>query len=259
MNPTALITGASRGIGKGIATLLAKNGFEIIAIAKDIKRLESLKIEIENEYHSPCHTFSLDISNLEAQEEWFTNNQELLSRVNLLVNNAGIAPEKRMDLLETTPQSYDKVMNTNLKGPFFLTQKISNLMIRNSNQSKSPRFSKRIVFITSISAIAGSVNRGEYCISKAGLSMVAKLFAIRLAEFGIPVFEVRPGIIETDMTAGVKEKYDDLIYNKNLLLQKRWGTPDDVAKCVFAIAEGYFDYGTGNIFEINGGFGVARL
>ncbi|MCX8063950.1 MAG: 3-ketoacyl-ACP reductase [Candidatus Hydrogenedentes bacterium] len=259
MNPTALITGASRGIGKGIATLLAQHGFDIIAVARDPEKLKYLKSDIEEKYQVKCDIFTLDISDLKAQEVWFTNNLNTLSQINLLVNNAGIAPEKRTDLLDTTPESYDKIMNTNLKGPFFLTQKIASLMIKNTNQTNSPRFSKRIIFVTSISAVTASINRGEYCISKAGLSMTAKLYATKLAEFQIPVFEIRPGIISTDMTASVKEKYDDLIFNKNLLLQKRWGTPIDVAKCVLAIAEGYFDYATGNIFEINGGFSISRL
>lgn len=259
MKPVALITGASRGIGKGISLLLAQRGFEIIAIARNLDNLKLLKNEIETNLNGTCHIHSLDIGNLEAQEEWWNKNHNKLPPINLLVNNAGIAPEKRVDLLDTTPDSYDKVMNTNLRGPYFFTQKIAKSMLTQKNDLENPLYKRRLIFITSISAMTASINRGEYCISKAGLSMVAKLYSVRLAEFNIPVFEIRPGIIATDMTAGVKEKYDDLIFNKNLLLQKRWGTPADIAKCVLAIAEGYFDYSTGSVFEINGGFTVSRL
>ncbi len=259
MNPVALITGASRGIGRGIAESLAQKGFEIVAIARDIQNLQVLKDEVEKNFHVRCHIYSLDIGDLEAQEIWWRENSEKIPQINLLVNNAGIAPEKRLDLLETTPQSYDKVMETNLRGPFFFTQKIVKSMLANQGSPETILHKRRLIFITSISANTASINRGEYCISKAGLSMVAKLYAVRLAEFDIPVFEIRPGIIATDMTAGVKEKYDDLIFNKNLLLQRRWGTPEDIGKCVVAIAEGAFDYATGAIFEINGGFSVSRL
>lgn len=256
---TALITGASRGIGKGISLALAEKGFNIIAIARDIERLNLFKEELESTYSIRCFPFSLDISDLQAQHEWFSQNLPQLPKIDLLVNNAGIPPEKRMDILECTPESFDKVMGTNLRGQLFFTQKIAkNMIVNKTEKSISDSYFPRIVFITSISAETASPSRVEYCISKAGLSMVAKTFAVRLAEWNIPVFEIRPGIILTDMTASVKSKYDDLI-QKGLLLQKRWGTPEDVAKCVVAIADGLFDYATGSIFEISGGFSILRL
>ncbi len=257
-NFTALITGASRGIGKGIAIALAQKSYNIIALAKKPEGLRLLKEELENNYHVKCFPFSLDIGNLNAQEDWFANLFPTLPEIDILVNNAGIAPEKRADILECSVESYDKVLDTNLKGVFFFTQKIAQRMISTIQANIKKDYKPRIVFITSISAVTASPNRAEYCISKAGLSMVSQLYAVRLAEYNIPVFEVRPGIILTDMTEPVRLKYDALI-KEGLLLQKRWGTPEDVATCVASIADGCFDYATGSVFEISGGFSVLRL
>ncbi len=257
-NLTALITGGSKGIGKGIATALAQQGYNIVAIARNYEGLQKLKEEIETHSNVVCYPFSLDIGNLEEQKRWFSNEFLKLPEIDLLVNNAGIAPERRADILECSIESYDKLLNTNLRGPFFFTQKIAQRMIDTLTKNTKKDYKPRIVFITSISAVTASLNRAEYCISKAGLSMAAQLYAVRLAEYDIPVFEIRPGIVMTDMTEPVRAKYDELI-RQGVLLQKRWGIPEDIAKCVKAIADGLFDYATGSIFEINGGFSVPRL
>ena len=177
-------------------------------------------------------------------------------RLDLLVNNAGIAPRQRQDLLEMREESYDEVLAVNLKGPFFLTQQVARTMIDllGSGVIENPR----IINIGSISAYASSPNRGEYCLSKAGISMITALFADRLAESGIGVYEIRPGVIATDMTDAVKEKYDHLIANGLTPIQ-RWGQPEDVAKAVVAIAEGAFPFSTGEIFNVDGGFHLRRL
>lgn len=176
--------------------------------------------------------------------------------VNLLVNNAGVAPKVRADLLETSEVSYDHVVDTNLKGAFFLTQAIARRMV--ASKSEDPLFTASIINVTSISATVVSVNRGEYCISKAGLSMVSQLFASRLGAHGIPVYEVRPGVIRSDMTAGVAEKYDDLI-KSGLFVQPRWGMPDDVGKAVASLARGDLPYSTGQIIIVDGGVTIPRI
>ncbi|MGC8737896.1 MAG: 3-ketoacyl-ACP reductase [Candidatus Hydrogenedens sp.] len=255
---TALVTGASRGIGKGIVLTLAKQGYNIIAIARNPEGLRLLQKEIEENYHVKCFPFSLDIGDLNEQELWFSNHFPTLPEIDILVNNAGIAPDRRSDILECSIESYEKVLNTNLKGVFFFTQKIAQRMVTFIQKGIKEGYKPRIIFITSISAITASPNRAEYCISKAGLSMASQLYAVRLAEYNIPVFEIRPGIIMTDMTEPVRSKYDTLI-ERGLLLQKRWGKPEDVANCVKSIAEGNFDYATGSIFEISGGFSILRL
>ncbi len=177
-------------------------------------------------------------------------------RLDLLVNNAGMAPRQRMDLLQTTETSYDEVMGVNLKGPFFLTQHIANVMIEELQQGtiKQPM----IINIGSMSAYTASVNRGEYCISKAGLGMMTALFADRLAEYGILVYEVRPGVINTDMTSGVKQRYDTLIAG-GLTPLKRWGETDDVAQAVLALVQGYLPFSTGEVINVDGGFHLRRL
>jgi NAD(P)-dependent dehydrogenase (short-subunit alcohol dehydrogenase family) len=177
-------------------------------------------------------------------------------RLNVLVNNAGIAPPERNDILKASENSFDKVISTNLKGTYFLTQAVANWMVEQKSADKY--FEGSIVNVTSISSTLASTNRGEYCISKAGLSMASQLFAVRLAEYDIPVFEVRPGIIDTDMTSGVKEKYDKLI-NEGLTLQKRWGLPDDVGKAVAALASRSFPYSTGQVIMVDGGLTIPRL
>jgi NAD(P)-dependent dehydrogenase (short-subunit alcohol dehydrogenase family) len=197
-----------------------------------------------------------DISTTEDRTRLFQEAVAAFGRLDVLVNNAGVAPLQRLDILETTEESFERLMRINLQGPFFLTQAVANQMIRQVKQGTE--YAPSIIFITSISSNTASPSRAEYCVSKSGLSMTAQNFAVRLAEFGINVYDVRPGIIATDMTAAVTEKYDKLI-EEGLLLQKRWGTPEDVGKAVVALAEGYFEYATGAAIEVGGGFGVMRL
>jgi NAD(P)-dependent dehydrogenase (short-subunit alcohol dehydrogenase family) len=180
----------------------------------------------------------------------------MYGRLDVLVNNAGIAPPERKDILEATEESFDLVMNTNLKGPYFLTQLIANQMI--CQKKESPSDFCCIINVSSVSAVAASVNRGEYCISKAGVAMATRLWAVRLGEYDIPVYEIRPGIIQTDMTAGVKEKYDRL-FSQGLALQPRWGTPADVGRVAAALATGSMAYSTGQVIDVGGGMTVNRF
>ena len=182
--------------------------------------------------------------------------KEHFGKLHLLVNNAGIAPKERRDILDMSEESFDQVLTINLKSAFFLAQQAANWMIEQKKADNE--FAGCIINISSISATVASVNRGEYCISKAGLSMVTQLFAVRLGEFDIPVYEVRPGIISTDMTAGVKEKYNGLI-NEGLCVQKRWGYPEDVGKAVSALALGNFLYSTGQVIIVDGGLTLLRF
>ncbi|HRI89503.1 MAG TPA: 3-ketoacyl-ACP reductase [Candidatus Hydrogenedentes bacterium] len=252
----ALVTGASRGIGRGIALALAQQGYDIAGAATSLGTgLEEVQREVESlgQRFAPV---VLDISNLDDHARAVQEVVAEFGRIDLLVNNAGVAPKVRLDILETTDESFDRLININLRGPFFLTQRVASHMI--AQVKAGATYAPKIVFITSISSNAASPNRAEYCVSKAGLSMAAQTFAVRLAEHGINVYDLRPGITATDMTSAVKQKYDELIAN-GLLLTPRWGTPEDVGKAVVALAEGYFDYATGAVIEIGGGFGVDRL
>ncbi|NSW94927.1 MAG: 3-ketoacyl-ACP reductase, partial [Bacteroidales bacterium] len=228
--PVAVITGASRGIGRSIAIALAGEGFDIAAIARSTNSegMETLAPEIERK-GAEFFPIGLDISCTDCHKEVVSNILERYGRIDFLVNNAGVAPLQRNDLLAMSEESYDRVMNINLKGPVFFAQKIAKEMIWLKDQI--PDYRPVIVFITSVSAVLSSTNRAEYCISKAGLSMASTVFADRLSGDGILVFETRPGIIKTDMTAKVKNKYDKLI-NEGLVPQKRWGLPEDVGKAV---------------------------
>ncbi len=190
-------------------------------------------------------------------EALLTFTKERFGRLDVLVNNAGIAPEARVDLLQASEESFERLLRVNLKAPYFLSQAVANWMIE-QRTARGPGYAPRIINITSISAYTASPERGDYCVSKAGLSMTTKLFAARLAEYGIPVYEVRPGIITTDMTAGVTEKYDALIAN-GLLPMPRWGTPEDVGRAVAALATGQLPYSTGDLINIDGGFHLRRL
>lgn len=243
----AFVTGSYRGIGKCIAEKLTAEGY--IAVSSDI-----------NDGAEGCEYIKCDISKKEDRAGALEYIENKYGRLDLLVNNAGIACKNRLDILETTEESFDSLINVNLKGTFFMCQAFANKMIE---WSKRPELVKdgyrpRIVNISSVSAYASSVSRGEYCISKAGISMTTKLFADRLAEFGIPVFEIRPGIIATPMTETVKTKYDKLIAG-GITPIKRWGTPEDVANCVIAAASGLLDFGTGTVLNADGGFHIRRL
>ncbi|MBI3117355.1 MAG: 3-ketoacyl-ACP reductase [Candidatus Hydrogenedentes bacterium] len=258
---TALVTCASRGIGRGIAIELARHGFDIAGAATQIdpgnaeKGLYEVKARVEEMGRRFVPVVG-NIADVECHEAILDTVLSAYGRVDVLVNNAGVAPEQRLDLLETTAASYDRVMGINLRGPFFFTQRVARQMVQQPVEKAHTR--PCIIFITSISANTASPNRAEYCVSKAGLSMTAQNFAVRLAEHGINVYEVRPGIIATDMTAAVQEKYDRLIAG-GLLLQKRWGTPEDIGKACAALATGYLDYATGACLEVGGGVGVQRL
>ena len=197
-----------------------------------------------------------DIGVADARQAMISQIRDHYGRLNVLVNNAGVAPRERKDILEASEESFDHVVGTNLKGAYFLTQSVANWMI--DQRRDNSNFEGCIINVSSISATIASVNRGEYCIAKAGLSMATQLFAARLGEFNIPVYEVRPGVIHTDMTAGVTEKYDKLI-DTGLTIQKRWGEPDDVGKAVAALALRYFPYSTGQVIMVEGGMTVPRL
>jgi len=255
--PVAVITGASRGIGRSVAISLASEGFDIAAIARSIdsEGMEILGKEVEKK-GVDFFPIGLDISCTSCQKEVVSNILERYGRIDFLVNNAGVAPLQRNDLLDMTEESYDRVMNINLKGPVFFAQKIAKEMIWLGQ--KLTDYKPVIVFVTSVSATLSSTNRAEYCVSKAGLSMASTVFSDRLSKEGIKVFEVRPGIIQTDMTVKVKDKYNKLI-NEGLVPQKRWGFPDDIGKAVASIARGDWDFSTGMVFEISGGLNIHKL
>lgn len=252
-----MITGASRGIGRAVALSLAGTGFDIAAIARslDSEGMETLGPEVEK-LGASFFPIGLDISCTGCHQEVVTNIFDCYGRIDILVNNAGVAPLQRADIMDLTEESYDRVMNINLKGPLFFAQRIGREMIWMKEQISD--YKPKIVFISSVSAYMSSTNRAEYCISKAGVSMAATLFADRLARDGIVVFEVRPGIIQTDMTVRVKEKYDRLI-GEGLVPQKRWGMPEDIGKAVASLARGDWDFSSGSIFEISGGLNIRKL
>ncbi len=252
--PMAIVTGASRGIGRGIALELAALGFDLV-----INRAQDQQPEVMEEaaaLGAQCAFAPGNIGEGQARKKIVEIARAKFGRCDLLVNNAGAAPLKRLDILEATEESFDRVLGINLKGPYFLTQLIANWMIE--QRKEEPERPLRIVNIGSISAYTSSPARGEYCVSKAGIAMMTKLYADRLAEYNIGVFEVSPGIIETDMTSAVKDKYDKLI-GEGLTPIKRWGRPDDVAQAVAAIAEGRLDFSTGTVLHVDGGFHLKRL
>ena len=252
----AFITGSSRGIGLGIAEHLAKKGFDLaINGVRDESSVAEVVAQLRTSGTDVIYCQG-SIANAEARTAMLAKIKAHFGQLNLLVNNAGIAPSVRADILEATEESFDQLLSINLKGTYFLTQAAANWMIQ--QKSADDDFQGSIITISSVSATVASVNRGDYCISKAGLSMATQLFAARLGEFGISVYEVRPGIIKTDMTAGVSAKYDKLIAD-GLTVQPRWGMPDDVGRAVAAIAEGGFPYSTGQVFMIDGGMTLARL
>jgi 3-oxoacyl-[acyl-carrier protein] reductase len=261
--PVAIVTGASRGIGRAVASELAGIGFDVVINHYDFTadgspdetaaQKTSLEIAAKGAH---CIILRADISSAADRARLINAVKEQFGRCDMLVNNAGVAPLKRVDLLEATEESFDRVLGINLKGPYFLTQLVVRWMIEQKKQH--PDRSCRIVNIGSMSSYTSSPARGEYCISKAGVSMMTMLYADRLAEFGIGVFEIRPGIIETDMTSVVKEKYTQLIAD-GLTPIKRWGQPEDVAKAVSAIAEGKLDFSTGQVINVDGGFHLRRL
>lgn len=256
MKRVALVTGSGRGIGLGIARALAAEGCNLVvcdiheqsAVADALSELQGLGAEV---LYSRT-----DVSNAAARAAMLDAVRAKWGRLNILVNNAGVAPKVRADLLDASEESYEWVMKINLQGPYFLTQAAARWMVE--LRKADPAFPACIVNISSVSATVASPNRGEYCISKAGVSMATKLWAARLGEFGIPVYEIQPGVIKTDMTAKVQEKYDKLIAD-GLLVQPRWGVPDDIARAVAMLTRNELPYSTGQVIQVDGGLTLQRL
>lgn len=256
MSTIALITGGSRGIGLGIAIELAKAGFDLaINGMRDEVQVQSVLEELRN-FGVQVVYFKGDISGKDDRQQMVGAVLNRFGKINVLVNNAGIAPPERKDILEATEESFELVMDVNLRGPYFLTQLVANSMIKSKPEWQDDFFC--IINVSSVSATVASVNRGEYCISKAGIAMATKLWASRLGEFDIPVYEIQPGVIRTDMTAGVQQKYDDL-FSKGLAIQQRWGAPADIGKVAAAMATGSMPYSTGQVVLVDGGMTVPRL
>ena len=260
--PTALVTGASRGIGRGIAIALAHIGHSVAInfisnhqAAAECQRLCKAAAPADSGASFPA--FAADVSEASGREALLKAAIQHFGWIDLLVNNAGVAPVERNDLLEATEESFDRLIRINLRGPYFLTQAVANFWLAGlAEHAERPR--PKVITISSVSAYAASINRGDYCVSKAGLAMMTKLFAARLASEGIGVYEIRPGIVTTDMTGPVKEKYDRLIA-QGVTPIARWGTPEDVGRAVVAIAQNQFPFSTGEVFNVDGGFHVWRL
>lgn len=258
----ALVTGGSRGIGLGIARCLAREGWDLAIAgrrpAEEVRAaVDELRAVTDSAAEGPSVLYcQADVGSREDRAHLVAAVREGFGRLNLLVNNAGMAPRVRADILEASEESFAELMRVNLQGPYFLTQAVAHWLIE--QRRTDPEFVGGVVNVSSISAAVASVNRGEYCVAKAGLSMATQLWAVRLAEFGIPVYEVRPGVIATDMTAGVRERYDRLIA-EGLLLQPRWGLPDDVGRAVAMLARGDLGYSTGQVINVDGGLLARRL
>lgn len=254
--PRALVTGGASGIGLGISEALAREGFDLAICGRRDESQMQEPLDSLRQLGADVLYVSADMGSGEDRARLMDTLRQRAGRLDVLVNNAGVGPRERKDLLDATEESYDWVMDINLKGPYFLTQAAANWMVEQKETASS--FRGTIINIGSISATTASVNRGEYCISKAGMGMMTQLWAARLGEFGIPVYEVRPGITRSDMTSGVTEKYDRLIAD-GLLVQSRWGTPEDVGKAVAMLARGDLPYSTGQVVMVDGGFSLSRL
>ena len=255
-NKVAIVTGAGRGIGNAIAMQLASEGYatavlDVLDEGEIVENLEAIK-----KHGNPFIYFRGDTTDAKDRKNFIDKVMDEFGRIDVLVNNAGVAPKVRMDILETTEESLDFVLGVNIKGTFFLTQLVANIMVE--ELERIPDIKPKIINISSMSAYTSSPSRGEYCISKAGVSMITLLFADRLAEYGINVYEVRPGIIYTDMTKVVKDKYDKLI-NEGLLPIKRWGYPEDIANAVSLFCSDKLEYSTGEVINVDGGFHIRRL
>jgi NAD(P)-dependent dehydrogenase (short-subunit alcohol dehydrogenase family) len=254
---TAVVTGASRGIGRGIALALAAEGFDVaINYASNATAAEEVQ-KLAEKSGVRAAIIKADVSLADDRKRLVDETLSALGRIDLLVNNAGIAPTVRADLLDASEESFDRLINTNLKGPYFLTQLVAKAMLKQiaAGTSTAPK----IVNVTSISAYTASINRGDYCVAKAGLAMMTQLFAARLANEGINVYEIRPGIIETDMTGPVKAKYDKLILEDGITPIRRWGKPQDIAQAIVAIAKGLLPFSTGEVINVDGGFHLRLL
>ena len=254
MAGTALVTGGRRGIGRGVSLALAEAGFDVVVndLVEDEKAAETLRLIRERGRRAAF--FKADVSDLAEQDRLLEQAWSAFGAVDCLVNNAGVQVAERRDMLETTPESWDRLLGINLRAPFFLSQKMARRWLA------EPRADVRrsLVFIASVNAVAASVNRPEYCVSKAGVSMLTKLFALRLADAGVHVYEIRPGVIETDMTAGVREQYTRQI-EEGLSPIRRWGQPEDIGKAIAALASGAIPFSTGDAFHVDGGFHVPKM
>ena len=257
MKRVALVTGGGRGIGFGVAQKLAADGFNLALGGRSEASKVSDAIQTLEKSGAEVLYCSGDVSSAADRAAMLSAIKEKFGRLDVLINNAGVAPRVRADILDATEESFEWVMKTNLQGPYFLTQAVANWMI--GQKKADPAFSGCIINIGSISATVVSPNRGDYCISKAGIGMMSQLFAARLGEFHIPVYEIRPGIIKTDMTAGVTGKYDALISDTDLLVEKRWGLPEDIGKLAAAMARGDLPYATGQAVYVDGGLTMTRL
>ena len=256
MKPVALVTGGSRGIGLGVSKKLCEHGYNVVfngvrdesQVQGTLEALKSIGTEVIY-----CQG---DVSSADDRQAILDSIRSRFGQLNVLVNNAGVAPNERKDPLQATEASFERVMRINLQGPYFLTQRVARWMVEQKQEADA--FAGSIINIGSISATVVSPNRGEYCMSKAGLAMHNKIWAVRLAEFDLPVYEVRPGIIKTDMTSGVEDKYNKLIA-EGLTVQPRWGYPEDVGKAAVSLADGNFPYSTGEVIMVDGGLSVQRL
>jgi len=261
-NKVAIVTGSTHGIGKAIALELAKIGFKLIINGASTPELpESYHDQLKEIYGIDSKEnymyIRADVSDKDSRKNLIESVKDKFGRIDVLINNAGVAPKERKDILESSEESFEWVVRVNLQGPYFLSQTVANWMIE-LKKSLSGEYEPYIINISSISSFASSPNRGEYCISKAGMTMMTKLFADRLSEFNIQVFEIQPGIIKTSMTERVTEKYDKLI-EEGLTPIKRWGVPEDVAKAVSAIVCGKLPFSTGEVLHVDGGFHLYRL
>jgi 3-oxoacyl-[acyl-carrier protein] reductase len=254
---TALVTGASRGIGRGIAIELARAGCRVAINYAGNAAAAAESLSLVQAAGGDGFVVQGDVAVAADRERMLRETMSRFDRLDLLVNNAGVAPKVRADVLDAGEESFDRLYAINLKGPFFLSQAVARQMMRQAADAGG--FRGRMVNITSISAYTASINRGDYCMVKAGLAMMTKLFADRLAGDAIHVYEIRPGVIATDMTGGVKEKYDRLILEQGITPIRRWGTPEDVGRAVRAIMEDRFPFSTGAVFDVDGGFHLHRL
>lgn len=252
----ALVTGGTRGIGLGISQQLARDSFNLVVNGRREEADVATTLDELKKLGADVLYCQADIASSADRARMVDAIRQKFGRLDVLVNNAGVAPDVRADLLEATEESFDRLISINLRGPYFLTQLVAKWMSEQRKANAS--FAGVIVNVSSVSATVASVNRGDYCLSKAGVAMATQLWAARLAEFGIQVYEVRPGVIRTDMTSGVVEKYDKLIAN-GLTVDPRWGTPEDVGRAVGVLARGEFSYATGNVIMVDGGLTLPRL
>lgn len=256
MSKIAFITGGTRGIGLGVAVELAKAGFDLAVNGVRDEATVKPVLEELKQYGVQVIYVRGDVSKKLDRQSMLDAVVHQFGQINVLVNNAGIAPKERKDILEATEESFEHVLTVNLQGPYFLTQLVANTMIETKKQQPGDFFC--IINVSSVSASVASVNRGEYCISKAGIAMATKLWAARLGEFDIPVYEIQPGVIQTDMTSGVQGKYDKL-FQAGIAIQSRWGTPADIGKVAAAMATGSMPYSTGQVVLVDGGMTIQRL